>query len=64
MNKLRFGMIMSYEKNTLMYLIMKILLLVETIDALNITENYGSRKGKQCTVKLLKCCNIIDPMWV
>jgi len=46
MNKLRFAMIitilLSYDENTLMELIMKILLLVETIDALNITENYGS----------------------
>ena len=67
MNKLRFAMIitilLSYDENTLMELIMKILLLVETIDALNITENYGSHKSQQCTVQLLKCCNTIDPTW-
>ena len=51
MNKLSFAMIitillMSYEENTLMTLIMKILLLVGTIDALNITDNYGSPKSQ------------------
>ena len=38
-----------YEDNALMTLLMKILLLVETIDALNITDNYGSHKTVQCT---------------
>jgi hypothetical protein len=69
MNKLRFAMIitillMPYDENTLMILIIKILLLVETFDALNIAENYGSYKSEHCTVQLLKCCNTIDPMWV
>jgi hypothetical protein len=69
MNKLRFAMIitillMPYDENTLMTLIIKILLLVETFDALNIAENYGSHKSEQRTVQLLECCNTIDPTWV
>jgi len=51
---------MTYEGNTLMTLIMKILL-VETIDVLNIIENYGSHRSTRCNVQLLKCCNTIDP---
>jgi hypothetical protein len=52
MNKLRFAMFItillkSYDENKLMELIMKILLLVKTTDALNITENYGSHKSEQ-----------------
>jgi hypothetical protein len=35
-----------YDENTLITFIMKILLLVETIDVLNITDNYGSHKSK------------------
>jgi hypothetical protein len=41
---------MPYEENTLMTVIMKILLLVEMIDALNITDNYGSHNTVTCTV--------------
>jgi NADH:ubiquinone oxidoreductase subunit H len=66
MNTLWFGMrliilLISYEDNILLTL-MKILLFEETINTLNITENYGSRKNEQCTVQLLKCCNSIDPI--
>jgi len=55
MNKLWFAMIikillMPYEENTLMTWIMKIMLLVEKTDVLNITENYGSHKTVYCTM--------------